>query len=56
MDHLLAKKCHHISEQDVTDPQNLPSYSEKDFLDMMNFAQVIVNLSKRRFCQHRHHC
>ena len=40
------RKCHHITEQDITDPQNLPSYSEEDLLDMMNFAQVIVSLSK----------
>jgi hypothetical protein len=40
------RKWHHITEQDITDPQNLPSYSEEDLLDMMNFAQVIVSLSK----------
>ena len=34
------KKCHKITEQDVSDPSSLPSYSEEDLLDMMNFAQV----------------
>jgi hypothetical protein len=40
------RKWHHITEQDITDPKKLPSYSEEDLLDMMNFAQVIVSLSK----------
>ena len=34
------RKCHKITEQDISDPSNLLSYSEEDLLDMMNFAQV----------------
>ena len=34
------RKCYKITEQDVSDPSRLPSYSEQDLLDMMNFVQV----------------
>jgi hypothetical protein len=44
------RKCHHITGQDITDPQK--STKEEDLLAMMNFVQVIVSLRKRRFCQH----
>ena len=34
------RKCHKITEHEVSDPSHLPKYSEEDLLDMMNFAQV----------------
>ncbi len=34
------RKCHKITEQDVSDPSSLPNYSKEGLLDMMNFAQV----------------
>ena len=32
------RKCHKITEQGVSDPSNLPNYSEEDLPCMMNFA------------------